>query len=209
MGGGLEATLDTPVTSSTLPPPAPSREPNGWSERTSARLVEDIRALLRVDAVAFVTVDEERGRVERAAGWFATPELSEALQPVAGRALERGRRGLVEAALERARPLLLPRVEAWEAAPDLLADMMDALGETRAREVWNSFRVASVIAWRLRSAVGHPLGVILLASLDPSEPLDTGDLRSVEVVADLTAMAMERVSPSAVRSRAPLPAQPI
>ena len=182
------------MTSSTLPPPAPSRDPNGWNERSSARLVEDIRALLRVDAVAFVTVDNERGHLERAAGWFATPELSEALQPVGGRALQQGRRGLVEAALERERPLLLPRVEAWEAAPDLLADLMDALGEERARAVWGSFRAASVIAWRLRTAVGHPLGVILLASLDPSEPLDTADLRSVEVVADLTAMAMERAA---------------
>ena len=60
--------------------------------------------------------------------------------------------------------------------------------------MWGSFRMASVIAWRLRTAVGHPLGVILLASLDPSAPLDTGDLRSVEVVADLTAMAMERAA---------------
>ena len=51
-----------------------------------------------------------------------------------------------------------------------------------------------MIAWRLRSAVGQPLGVILLASLDPSEPLDTGDLRSVEVVADLAAMALERAT---------------
>ena len=62
----------------------------------------------------------------------------------------------MEAALERARPLLLPRVEAWEAAPDLLADLMDALGEERATEVWGSFRAASVIAWRLRTAVGQP-----------------------------------------------------
>ena len=190
-GGGLEATLEIPrdLQHSATPCTQP-RARDGWTERTSARLVEDMRALLRVDAVAFVTVDEERGLLERAAGWFATPELSEALQPRrrAGRS-DRGRRGLVEAALERARPLLLPRVEAWEAAPDLLADLMEALGEDRAREVWGSFRMASVIAWRLRTAVGQPLGVILLASLDPSEPLDTGDLRSVEVVADLTAMA--------------------
>ena len=153
-----------------------------------------MRALLRVDAVAFVTVDEERGLLRRAAGWFATPDLSDALQPIDGRPLGQGRRGLVEAALERSRPLLLPRVEAWEAAPDLLADLKDSLGEQRATDVWEGFRHASVIAWRLRSAVGQPLGVILLASLDPSEPLDTGDLRSVEVVADLTAMALERAT---------------
>jgi hypothetical protein len=144
-----------------------------------------------VDAVAFVRVDEERGRIERAAGWFATLELSEALQPIEAAPLEGGRRGLVEAALERERPLLLPRVEAWEAAPDLLAELMHALGDERARAVWRSFRSASVIAWRLRTAVGAPLGVLLLASQDPAAPLDASDLRSVEVVTDLTAMAME------------------
>ena len=153
-----------------------------------------MRALLRVDAVAFVTVDEERGQLTRAAGWFASPELSEALQPLEARPLTRGRRGLVEAALERARPLLLPRVEAWEAAPDLLAELVDVLGEKRAHHVWGTFSAASVIAWRLRNTVGQPLGVILLASLDPAEPLGTADLRSVEVVADLTAMAMERAA---------------
>ena len=164
---GARGSAENPVTSSTLPPPAPSREPNGWTERTSARLVEDVRALLRVDAVAFVTVDEERGQLTRAAGWFASPELSEALQPLEARPLTRGRRGLVEAALERARPLLLPRVEAWEAAPDLLAELVDVLGEERAHHVWGTFSAASVIAWRLRNTVGQPLGVILLASLDP------------------------------------------
>ena len=75
-----------------------------------------MRALLPVDAVAFVTVDGERGLLRRAAGGFATPDLGDALQPIDGRPLD-GRRGLVEAALERSRPLLLPRVEAWEAAP--------------------------------------------------------------------------------------------
>ena len=46
----------------------------------------------------------------------------------------------------------------------------------------------------MRTAIGRPLGVILLASLDPSAPLGADDLRSVEVVTDLTAMAMEGAS---------------
>ena len=71
------------MSSSILPTPSQSREPNGWTERASARLVEDIRALLRVDGVAFVTVDEEQRQMTRAAGWFANPELDEALQPLA------------------------------------------------------------------------------------------------------------------------------
>jgi Stage II sporulation protein E (SpoIIE)/GAF domain len=182
------------LSSSILPTSAQSRGPNGWTERASARLVDDIRALLRVDGVAFVTVDEEQRQMTRAAGWFAIPELDEALQPAGTRPLDHRRPGLVEAALGRGRPLLLPRVEAWEAAPDLLADLMDSLGEERATEVWRSFRAASVIAWRMRTAIGRPLGVILLASLDPSAPLGADDLRSVEVVTDLTAMAMEGAS---------------
>ena len=155
------------MSSSILPTPSQSREPNGWTERASARLVEDIRALLRVDGVAFVTVDEEQRQMTRAAGWFANPELDEALQPAGTRTLDHGRPGLVEAALGRGRPLLLPRVEAWEAAPDLLAELMDTLGEERATEVWRSFRAASVIAWRMRTAIGRPLGVILLARSIP------------------------------------------
>jgi GAF domain-containing protein len=163
-----------------------------------------VRALLPVDAVAFVRVDEERGLTERAAGWFATAELSEALQPLDTAPLESSRHGLVEAALERERPLLLPRVEAWEAAPSLLAELVHVLGGERARAVWRSFRAASVIAWRVRTAAGSPLGVLLLASQDPAAPLDANDLRSVEVVADLTAMAMERAAlleAEAVRAR--------
>ena len=116
-----------------------------------------MRALLRVDAVAFVTVDEERGQLTRRR-LAANPELSEALQPLEARPLTRGRRGLVEAALERARPLLLPRVEAWEAAPDLLAELVDVLGEKRAHHVWGTFSAASVIAWRLRNTVDSRSG---------------------------------------------------
>ena len=94
--------------------------------------------------------------------------------------------------LERERPLLLPRVDAWEAAPDLLAAAVEALGADRAREVWSSYRGASVIACPLRTAIGRPLGVLLVASLDPERPFTRADLRTVEVVADLTAMALER-----------------
>jgi GAF domain-containing protein len=180
----------------TTVPPSPPRQSSApaWRKRTLARLVDDIRTLLPVDAVAFVTLDEARRSMERAAGWFATPELQDALQPLGRVQLDRPRRGLVEAALERDRPLLLPRVEAWEAAPDLLEAMMDALGEGRARRAWSSYRTASVIAWQLRAEIGRPLGVLVVVSLDQERPLDTGDLRSVEVVANLAAMALERAS---------------
>jgi len=179
--------------SSGILPTANAGQPDGPTQRTIGRLLDDVRALMHADAVAFVEVDETGGFVERQAGWFASHELDEALQPAGRRQLD-DRRGLMEAALERPRPLLLPRVQAWEAATDLRAELGEALGEERATSVWAVFGEASVIACRLRSAIGRPLGVVLIASTESGRPLGARDLRAVEVVADLTAMALERAA---------------
>jgi GAF domain-containing protein len=154
---------------SSLPQASPAADPPSFRERTLARLVDHVHTLIPVGAVTFVTVDERRGTTERSAGWAAGAE--------AGGGLD----GLVDAVLERNRPLFLPRVDAWEAAPELLA-AAPGLG------------AASVIACPLRTAVGHPLGVLVVASLDPDRPLRRSDLSAVEVVADLAAMAIERAS---------------
>ncbi len=153
-----------------------------------------MRDLIPVGAVTFVTVDEQRGTVEGSAGWFADEDLRDVLGAPRSLPLDRRRRGLVETALERERPLLLPRVDAWQAAPDLLAGAVEALGRARAERVWSTYRGASVIACPLRTEIGHALGVLVVASLDPARPLDTNDVRTVEVVADLAAMALERAS---------------
>ena len=92
------------------------------------RLVDHVRTLIPVGAVTFVTIDEERETIERSTGWFADEALRDALGAPASRPLDHRRRGLVEAALERERPLLLPRVDAWEASPDLLAAAIESLG---------------------------------------------------------------------------------
>jgi GAF domain-containing protein len=173
--------------------PAPAAG-SSWRSRTLDRLVEHARALLPVGAVAFITVDEQRGTIERAAGWYATDDLRDAFAAPRSRPLDRRRRGLMEAALERERPLLLPRVDAWEAAPELLAAATESLGEELAGHIWDSYRSASVITCPLRSEIGQSLGALVIASLDPARPLDSGDVATLEVVADLAAMALERAS---------------
>jgi GAF domain-containing protein len=164
------------------PLPVPARPGETLRERTLGRLIEHVLTLVPAGGVSFVDVDPMQ-RGERPVGRFADPELRDALA---------GRSRLAEAALERERPLLLPRVDAWQAAPDLLADAIESLGAERAGAVWTSFRAASVIACPVRTEIGRPLGVLVLASTDPDRPLDPDDVRAVEVVADLASMALER-----------------
>jgi GAF domain-containing protein len=145
-----------------------------------------------VDAVTFVTVDEERGVMEHAAGWFASEELRDALEAPAGRPVDPRQRRLVAAALEHGRGLLVPRVDAWEGAVDLRAAAVDSLGPERAERVWRSYGGASLIACPVRSEIGRALGVLLVASLDGAEPLAAQHVHAVEVVADLAALALDR-----------------
>jgi GAF domain-containing protein len=137
-------------------------------ERTLARLVEHVRALIPAGAVAFVTV--RRGTVEHTAGWFAEAELRSPFEE------------LGEAVAERDRPLFLPRLDAWEAAAQLLGTGPQPLAS------------ASVVACPLRTEIGQVLGALVVASIDPEHPLSKDDLGSVEVVADLAAMALERAT---------------
>jgi GAF domain-containing protein len=169
-------------------------DPPSFRERTLARLVDHVRTLIPVGAVTFVTVDERRGTIERSAGWFADETLRDALGAPSRIDPDGRRRNLLGAALERDRPLFLPRVDVWEAAPELLAVAVESLGPQRARELWQGYRGASVIACPLRTEIGRGLGVLVVASLDAERPLQRSDLRTVEVVADLAAMALERAS---------------
>ncbi|HEY1357229.1 MAG TPA: SpoIIE family protein phosphatase [Thermoleophilaceae bacterium] len=152
-------------------------------ELTLERLLESLRTLMHVDAAAFLPVGRDRRRVEPLAGWFASPDLRDAVE---------GSQGLARMVAERDRALLLPRVEALEAAPDLLASIMDALGEAHATRVWSVYRTASVIACPVKNAAGLALGVLVVASLDPAQPLRAEQLRIVDVLADLAALALER-----------------
>jgi GAF domain-containing protein len=182
-------------------PSSPAIDPASFRARLFARLVEHVHTLIPVGAVTFFTVDEATGTIERSAAWIAEDGLRDVFGTPGGQPLDPRGRGLVEAALERERPLLLPRIDAWQAAPDLLAAMVESLGTERANEVWRSYGRASVIACPLRTEIGRALGVLVVASLDPERPLRRTDLRTVEVVADLSAMALERLSLLEAESR--------
>ena len=147
---------------------APAAEHPSLRERTLARLVEHVRALIPAGAVAFVTV--RRGQVEHTAGWFADEGLRGSFEELA------------EAVAERDQPLFLPRLDAWEAAAKLVRTGPRPLG------------AASVVACPLRTGIGRVLGALVVASIDPEHPLSKDDLGAVEVVADLAAMALERVT---------------
>jgi GAF domain-containing protein len=147
---------------------SPASDRPSFRERTLARLVDHVRALMPVSAVTFATVDTRRTAVEGSASWYAEPELRAPFER------------LLEAVLDRDRSLFLPRLDAWEAAPaELVAGASPLSG-------------ASVIACPLRTEIGQVLGVLLAASVDPARPLRRSDLTTVGVVADLAAMALER-----------------
>ena len=151
-------------------------------------LLRHLRGLIRADGAAFVVVDRERGSIEAAAQWFAAPAARDVIAPAVSRPFDRDLPGIVEAAMGRGSPLFLPRVEDWEAAPRLRLEFEHQGGES----AWTTFAGASVIACPVRTAIGRTLGVLLVASLDPEQPLRKADLRVTEVLADLGALALER-----------------
>jgi sigma-B regulation protein RsbU (phosphoserine phosphatase) len=170
--------MSYPSTISSLPAPA---APAPWRERTLARLVAQVRAVLPVSAVAFVTAEAGDLAAQRPAGWFATDDLRVAVEASLSRML-------------RTRSLLLPRVDAWQAAPDLMQAIAAELGEERAQRLWESYRAASVIVCPVGDEIGRPLGALIVVSLDESRPLGTAQLPMVAALADLAAMALERTS---------------
>jgi GAF domain-containing protein len=163
-----------PSTVSSTPAPEPSAP---WRERTLERLVQHVRTVLPgVSAVAFLP-DEANG--ERAVGWFANDSLRDAMEASMSR-------------LARGRALLLPRVEAWQAAPELMDAIAAELGMDRARRAWSAYRPASVIACPVRGEFGTRLGMLAVASLDGRRRLGKEELPTVEALADLAAISLER-----------------
>ena len=155
-------------------------------------LIDHLRAHPRVDAAVFLAADPQRGQVELAASWFASPLLREALGAALDRPYDRTRPGLTEASLERDRPLFLPRVDAWESAPMLHAAIERAVDPPRAGRAWEALRRASMIACPVRTTLGRPMGVLIVASTDTARALRRSDLETVAVLADLAALGRER-----------------
>jgi hypothetical protein len=143
--------------------------PDPPPDRTLVRLTEHVRALLPVGVVLLVTPD-------RFAAWFA--------DPAGGAPVWTGGAHTVPPAL--AEPLLLDRLDEWEAAPPLLAGAVAPLGPHSARRIWRAYRAASVIACPLSEE-----GLLVVAARDPARRFGRTDLRIAEALADLAGMALE------------------
>jgi GAF domain-containing protein len=155
-------------------------------------LLERLRDLVPVDGAAVLLVDDARQSVDAAAVWFDSPELRDALVPRRRRPYDPQHAGLVELVLERDRPLLLPRVEDWEAGSRLRAALDRSLDPRRARRAWETFGRGSVVCCPVRTEVGRPIGILAVAALERERPLSAADLRNVEALAELAALAIER-----------------
>lgn len=154
-------------------------------------LLGSLRGLIRADCAAFLVVDRDRGSIEPAAQWFTSDGVREAFEPALTCAPGADLPGLADAAMERGSPLFLPRVEDWEAAPRLRDEFDHHAGQEATSGSWQTFARSSVIACPVRTAIGRTLGVLVVASVDAERPLRKTDLRVVEVLADLAALALE------------------
>src|SRR5215213_7773181 len=156
----------------------------GWLHDTLEQLIEQIRALLDVTGVAFVTVDEDREAIRPAAAWFVNQEASRAFSPLLARPYEPERGGVTEAAVESGTAVLIPRISEWPGA--------EGLRERVSELAWEWYRTASFISAPVRTAGGRTFGVLAISSNPPLRALNAGDLRTIEVFAKLAALALER-----------------
>ena len=150
-------------------------------------LLGHLRELIRADAAVFLAVDADQGSIAPAAEWFASSAVRAAIEPALQSLDADELPVLAEAAIGRGSPLFLPRVEDWEAATRVRRQFEQPDGEP-----WRALARGSVIACPVRTAIGRTLGVLVVASLEPALPLRRADLRVVEVLADLAALAVER-----------------
>jgi serine phosphatase RsbU (regulator of sigma subunit) len=176
-------------TTPALTGPSGGREPARRIPGDPLDLVfEHLRRLVRADAAILMSVDRERSTVAPSASWFFSAELRGALTPALTRPYDRNRPGLTEATLERGRPLLLPRLEDWEAA-GFPREIVTSASSERA---WELIRRASAICCPVRTPLGRTLGTLIVLSVDPRRPFGRTDLDTVTVLADLAALALER-----------------
>jgi GAF domain-containing protein len=163
-----------------------------WLHDTLEQLIGQIRALLDVTGVAFVTIDADRAAIRPAAAWFATEEASRAFTPLLQRPYDPTRAGVTEAAVESGTAVLIPRVAEWPGAEGLRARLNDHLAQPLAELAWDFYRTASFISCPVRTAGGRTFGVLAISSNPPLRALDAEDLRTIEVFARLAALALER-----------------
>jgi Stage II sporulation protein E (SpoIIE)/GAF domain len=167
---------------------APTREP--VQDRTLERLVQHVRELAAVDAVLILTVDATRAAIERSAGWFGAEGSRARVETLGGGPLDARGQDLLETVLEAEQPLVLERLDAWDAARELPALSVGAIGPERARSLWRAYRGSSVLACTLRGVDRQPLGVLVAASLDPDSALARSGPSALESVCELAAMTL-------------------
>jgi GAF domain-containing protein len=159
-----------------------------WLRDTLDQIVEQLRSLIDVSGVAFEVVDTERAEIRPAVSWFASDDASRAFTPVLARPYDPEHPGVTEAAIERGSALLIRSIEDWPAA-DALRARLERAG---AGHAWSWYTGGSFISCPVRTAGGRTLGVLVISSHPPREPLQEEHLRAVEVFARLAALALER-----------------
>ena len=164
----------------------------GWLHDTLEQLIAQIRTLLDVTGVAFVTVDEDRAEIRAAAAWFANDQASRAFTPLLNRAYDPERGGVTEAAVESGAAILIPRISEWPGAEGLRDRLTVHLDDDLAELAWDWYSSASFISAPVRTAGGRTFGVLAISSNPPLRALTAEDLRSIEVFARLAALALER-----------------
>src|SRR3954451_10981802 len=172
----------------------------GWLHDTLEQLIEQIRSLLDVTGVAFVTIDPDRASIRPAAAWFASEAASRAFTPLLERPYDPERGGVTEAAVESGTAVLIPRVGDWPGADALRRRLSEGLDEPLARLAWDFYRTASFISCPVRTAGGRTFGVLAISSNPPLRALTSDDLRSVEVFARLAPQAGLALEEGLVRS---------
>ena len=172
-----------------------------WLHDTLEQLIEQIRALLDVTGVAFVTIDADRAAIRPAAAWFATEEASRAFTPLLQRPYDPSRAGVTEAAVESGVAVLIPRVGEWPGAEGLRARLDENLDAPLAELAWDFYRTASFISCPVRTAGGRTFGVLAISSNPPVRALTAEDLRSVEVFARLARARARALGAARARGR--------
>jgi GAF domain-containing protein len=167
------------------------RSPDSFPGHPLDQLVEHLRRHPRVDAAAFTVLDAERTTLSPVVSWFASPVIAAGMEAVLERPYRPGSPGFAEAAIERGRPLFLPRLEDWEAA-GRMREAFARAGSRLGEELWTAYVRASVIACPVRSPLGRAVGALEVASFDPARPLTRDDLSTIEVMADLAGLAHAR-----------------
>lgn len=150
---------------------------------TLERLIRHARTLLAPHAVVYA---ERSG--SQIATWTAHSDL-EAVVP-----------HLASMLIVRDRPLLLPRVAAWQGSLRLRELLASEFGTERGDHLWQLAGRCSLLVVPVHGSIGNRLGVLVALRLDETSFSPT-DLRNAQVLADISALALERAELLELESR--------